>query len=247
MGIKKADLTRYLKTKLLPLFGEGWFIYGGTYILRLSGFLLQGVVLDRSRYLNEFAPTPFVMVLSEPNDDYFMHFTLGGYLKDHRGGKYSLPLPLDRGYYTDNDIRTRWRDVRFTPEGHPDPVWLYEIIREQARPRIDAPLTLEAVHTYLTQDKRDSDHFAVLWSRGIVDGLLGDIEGARKWLCQVEKTRAKKQEDWQKSGQPVPEWIGKDLTSLRQMISHTTDVDDFRRYCEEVAARNKEKLKLPVG
>lgn len=246
MGIKKAEITRYLKS-LAPYLGEGWFTYQGTGMLRLNGLLLQGVMLERSRYLNEFAPTCFVMVLAEPRDDYFIHFSLGSRLSDHRGSEagYSLPLPLDRSYYTDKEIRTRWRDVRFTPDGNPDPAWLYETIRAQARPRIDEPLSLEAVRRYLREDKRSDDHFSVLWSRGIVEGLLGDMDEARKWLGKSEQVLVKNEKSWR--NQPVPDWVVNDLAGLRRMLSHTTDPTEFRRYCEEIAARNKGKLKLPTG
>lgn len=244
MGIKKGDLTRYLKTKLLPLFGDGWFMHQGVQVLRLNGLLLQGVVLDRSRYLNEFAPRFFVMVLAEPGDDYFIHLTLGNHLQDHDDSPYRLPLPLDRSYYTEKVIRTRWRDVPFNDEGQPDPVWLYETIRDQTLPRIDQPLTLDAVHSYLKQNKRDSDHFAVLWSRGIVEGLRGDIKEAQKWLGKAEKVLAENERSWR--SQPVPESLIKDLVGLRQMIAAATDADGFRRYCEEVAVRNIQKLKLPL-
>lgn len=245
MGIKKVEINRYLKSLVL-YFGEGWFMYQGTGMLRLNGLLLQGVMLERSHYLNEFAPTYFVMVLSEPRGDYFIHFTLGDRLKDPRGGDmgYSLPLPLDRSYYTEKEIRTRWRDVRFTAEDKPDPAWLYEAIRAEAKPRIDAPLTMETVRDYLRDDKRGNDHFAVLWSRGIVEGLLGDMDEARKWLGKSEQVLVKNEKSWH--NQPVPDSLVTDLAGLRQMLDHTTDPSEFRRYCEEIAARNKEKLELPT-
>ncbi len=222
MAIQRRALDRYLRGSLLPLFGGPWRVYDGECILRVEGLLIQGVWMYRSSYDDKFRPAYSINVLPEPCD--ILHGTLGSHLKNDRGG----------------DMWIRWEPDRegFTEE-------LMQAIRDQTKPRINEPLTLDAVHRYITQYHLKHRHFAALWSLGIIRGLEGNLQEANDHLEAVERDFRNGVRNWEARGKPAPSWMHENVDRVAALKNHLTDRAAFVAYCDREGAQIKKALKIP--
>ncbi|MDY6868570.1 MAG: hypothetical protein SVT56_11850 [Chloroflexota bacterium] len=221
LTINQRDLRRYLEDKFLPSLGPEWKLNRNDMILRCSDMITQGLYFDRSSYGKRFVPNFFVQVLPIPVDHFTMQ--LGSRLRDFR----SAELWLD--WMPEDDLLVKK---------------ILDAYRQQAKPRLDHPLTLEIASSYIEKFHRKSGHFHNLWSLGILYGLKNELKSARKQFEFAVKDLRQRGSEWEKKNKAPPEWVGENTKTILEFLSHLKTANGFRSYCEEKAARTASALKL---
>lgn len=243
MMIPKREVEKFLKISILPLFGGGWFLHDGDTIVRMKGFLLQGIYFQRLTW-GEVRPTYFIIVLPKAKD--YIALTLGNEVKfkPERGWWPKFISFIEKSFIgrgTSFSASERF----WTPDADDFAQQIFQLMEKQIKPKIYFDLDVESAIEYI-ESNHERKIFSVAWPLGILYGIAGNLKTAGEIFELAEEDLTNRLNGYREQNRSAPESISNELSSLNMWKDKLDNHQRFMRYCETETKRTKKALKLPA-
>lgn len=122
---------------------------------------------------------------------------------------------------------------------------LLSLLANQIWPPINSALTPNEVLVGIGKHRSGSDHDTVRWSVGMLTGICGDLESAKRKLQALEQDLS----EWISASAERPGLITdadiEKLNELKKVLQVVTDKGRFNEYCQATAGKTIKNLKIP--
>lgn len=214
---------RKLLAELLCELGSDWQSASATVICRTdNSFLVQCISCQSSNFSPDYVPATFVDVLARSGPEFRIDF--GGRLRRAKKG-----------------------DLWIDGSEEPPTSEVLELASAQAIVPFTQPLTIDAVVRYLDKRRRSwrpRFESSQWWSAGVVYGLCGRIDDARKCLNRARKLIEELRSKLDTETLAQAEWIPNALADIEQTAAGLEDRERFLAHHRKVALNSARKMGL---